>query len=660
MAEEKKKAKEEEKLVSANGGEINILAFDLPQAFFEKIFPKKVELINAKFGSIQKSISKTGFFKKLFSKNTLNVNWVGYRYPDLKDNNYKEILLDMYNTVVNNVAKKYIIIKFGKSYINEFAQVINKIKADKPLILFNLQKGDEVNENSFKKFNQPQFVCYHIHEDDPKDPDKNYNYIISYLWEKDCYYNELGNLSCQYSPANLLYEKPKGFIFFNILLTGESRAGKSSLINRMFNKAITFESSKVVSTTLEITHYQLYPQESHSDENKKLNFEDYGGINILDTPGLVESKNLNSVKKVKKELDKLLDDIHIIFFFLRKQSNLDNSIDLLKYIKSKNDERIKKKLNKIPIIFIRNGDDLTNEKNGAAFFQHLKNALKNNGVLDLYDGTINQTKKEINNADDLFGDDDTNSNNFSEFVDGNIIQIYLPKGQNMGKIFSTTNYYFLNNNKPIFNKELDTEFEKMKTKAKRLIDLFIKKQLQKQALSKEENEDYKKIYNECNNFVTTIKKDCNLLYNFELLNAKSIDKYKDLSSLGETFLNLGTILCGSTFGISTLISFPAYFLCLYFAKKNLIGNIASKYGFNNKDIIFYGLQEYVYGNDDGKDFDEKAEKQIKNLFLNILYFIGPIQCLIKARESLLEIYESFESLSNRNENDWNAFKIQKI
>ena len=72
------------------------------------------------------------------------------------------------------------------------------------------------------------------------------------------------------------------------------------------------------------------------------------------------------------------------------------------------------------------------------------------------------------------------------------------------------------------------------------------------------------------------------------------------------------------------------------------------------------MQEYVYGNDDGKDFDEKTEKQIKNLFLNILYFIGPIQCLIKARESLMEIYDSFESLSNRNENDWNAFKIQKI
>ena len=57
----------------------------------------------------------------------------------------------------------------------------------------------------------------------------------------------------------------------------------------------------------------------------------------MDTPGLV----------------KLLDNIHI-----------------------KNDNRIKKKLNKIPIIFIRNEDDLTNEKNGASFFQHLKKCIK--------------------------------------------------------------------------------------------------------------------------------------------------------------------------------------------------------------------------------------------------------------------------------------------
>ena len=125
-------------------------------------------------------------------------------------------------------------------------------------------------------------------------------------------------------------------------------------------------------------------------------------------------------------------------------------------------------------------------------------------------------------------------------------------------------------------------------------------------------------------------------------------------------MQIGITLLDKTLGISILISIPAFFLCLYFAKKNLIGNIATKYGFSYKDIILYGLQQYVYGKDDGKVFDEKAEKATNDLFIKLLYFIGPIQCLIKARESLIEIYDSFESLSNRNENDWNAFKIQKI
>ena len=134
---------------------INILAFDLPQDFFAKIFPKYIEVKQTKYGKIQKNKRKIGFFDNIFSKNNLNVNWDGYKYPDLNQNNYKDMLIDIYNKIEENIDKKYIIIKFGKSFINEFAHVINKIKADKSLILFNLQKGDEINENSFKKFNQP-------------------------------------------------------------------------------------------------------------------------------------------------------------------------------------------------------------------------------------------------------------------------------------------------------------------------------------------------------------------------------------------------------------------------------------------------------------------------------------------------------------------------
>ena len=661
MTDQKDKIIEEKEQITNTNKEINILTFDIPQNFFEKIFPKNIETINAKFGSKQKNINKSGLFERIFTKNKLKVNWVGYRYPDLNNNNYKEILYDMFTFITSNVAKKFIIIKFGKTFLNEFAKVINRVKADKPLILFNLQKGEEVNEYSFQQFNQKQFVSYYINEEDPNDPDKNYNYIISYLWEKDCYYNELGNLTCQFSPANLLYKKPKGFIFFNILLTGESRAGKSSLINRIFNKAYAFESSKVVSTTQDITHYQLYPQEKNENDNtKKLIEKGYGGINVLDTPGLIESKNINSYKKIKKELDKYFDNLHIIFFFLRKQSNLDNCIDLLKYIKNKNDERIRKKLNKIPIVFIRNGDDLNNNQNGDSFFQHLKNELKKNKLLDLYDNTINQKNNSINNADDLFSDLDNNLGNYSEFVDGNIIQIYLPKGQNMNKIFSITNHYFLNYNKPIFNKDLDSEFGKMKLNTKRLIELFIKEKLNKTSLSNSEKEEYKSLYNLCNNFVQTIRKECSLLYNFDMLNAKS----KGVKIAGYVFAGVSLlshlILTSFTFGLSIIVFFPLHYLSLYFAKKNIISNIACKYGFSDKEINDYGLHDFVYGKDDNSALDENSEKKIRDLFEDILYYIGPIQCLIKARESMIDIYNSFELLSNRNENDWNIFKAEKI
>ena len=429
----------------------------------------------------------------------------------------------------------------------------------------------------------------------------------------------------------------------------------------MFNKAYTFESSKVVSTTKDITYYRLYPPEYEVNKHrKKLIKKGYGGITLVDTPGLIESKNLNSLKKLKTKLDKYLDYFHVIFFFLRKQSNLDNSIDLLKFIKNKNDERIKSKHNKIPIIFIRNGDDWNYNQNGASFSQQLKNELKKNKLLDLYDNTIHQNNNSINSADDLFSDMNSNLGNYSEFVDGNIIQIYLPKGQNMDKIFSLTNHYLQNNNKPIFNKELETQFDNMKSNTKRLIEIYIKEKLNKISLSKSEEEEYKSLYNLCNNFVQEIRKECSTLYNLSLLNAKS----KEVKYAGYIFAGISlvtsSILTFLSFGLNVLILMPAYYLSLYFAKKNIIHNLALKYGFSEKDINDYGLHDFVYGKDDNSKFDENSWKKIKTLFEDIIYYIGPIQCLIKARESLLDVYNSFESLSNRNENEWNNFKVEKI
>ena len=126
-----------------------------------------------------------------------------------------------------------------------FRKMINEIKIDHPFVLFNFSEKDKFENDFFEKFKFPQFVSYIKDKYDEHNPDLNLHKIWSFIWEKDCYYNERGNAECNYSPANLLYKPSKGFIFCNILLIGESRAGKSTFINRIFNKFVTYETGKL-------------------------------------------------------------------------------------------------------------------------------------------------------------------------------------------------------------------------------------------------------------------------------------------------------------------------------------------------------------------------------------------------------------------------------
>jgi len=133
---------------------------------------------------------------------------------------------------------------------------------------------------------------------------------LSFIWEKDCYYNERGNVECNYSPANLLYKPSKGYIFCNILLIGESRAGKSSFINRMFNKLVAYEAGQYESSTQEITYYEFgLPDIQEEKDGNKLIKNGYGLIRILDTPGLVLTKDLNASTKIIDKLDNFISRI---------------------------------------------------------------------------------------------------------------------------------------------------------------------------------------------------------------------------------------------------------------------------------------------------------------------------------------------------------------
>ena len=176
--------------------------------------------------------------------------------------------------------------------------------------------------------------------------------IISALWENDCYYNEKGNKICRYTPDNIFksLEVNLSFYSINILLTGKSRAGKSTFINFLSNKLTALESSAKESVTQYLTEYYIY-----SEGNNKT---DKTAIKLIDTPGIVD-KNTNTYKKFlenvlnnkEKNMEK---QIHFILFFFMESDSLEGLDDIFNLLNKCN----------IPVLFIINKayDDSDNGK----------------------------------------------------------------------------------------------------------------------------------------------------------------------------------------------------------------------------------------------------------------------------------------------------------
>ena len=633
-----------------NSKEIKIFTFGSDDGFFEKMFDNNEnnDSKNEKeYGTI--IIKKLKCLKEssdIFKK--MKPSYIGYKYPELNASNVKTIIFDVFNDIKNSQNKRNIIIKFGNSFIKEFSILINKLEVDKPFILFNLDEIIDNPQSLFTNFKAPQYITYNLTSPN-MDKNKFYCKIVSYVIEKTCYYNEIGNQYIKRSPYNLFYQEPKGFLYYNILLIGESRAGKSSFINRIFRKLLSYESSKYESTTLEIKSYELYPQEEVFEKEFKLK-QGFGGIKFYDTPGLVATDNLNS--NVKDKLEKIIDKIHIIYFFLKAQSNLEQCIMMLKYINNINKDREGDKKCKIPIIFVKNGEDLgiTNEK--PIVFQELKKQLKKHNMMGLYDNSVNNKKKEENYTEDnFFEDEEISSNKYENYIDGNIIQVHIPTGKNLDKIFATTLEYLMRNNNDLLN----SDFFSIKNDAKKLISFYIKNKLDNKSLTNEENSQYKELYNKCNTVVSDFKKKNSILYNLNVLEIKS----KSLKILGIVGMIVTAPLCVFVLPLIAFIPF------IILADSQIINNIAITYGFGEQDIYDYKLNKYLYEkikseNLDEKKKTEKIQKLCSSLFENLIYYIGPIQCLIKAREQTEQIKNLLESLSLRDEYNWITFNVEKI
>ena len=217
-----KRKKNEEEIIQKEYGNIikNKIKYKIYKDDSESFSPKKL---------ILSSIPFNRFFTSL---KELEFQFIVYKYPDLNEQNIRKIILDIFNSIKNSSNKKNVIIKFGKSFIKEFSTLMNRLETDKPFILFNLGEQNDDKDNLFKDFKNPQYISYSTITE-KNDQKKYYSKIISYILEKSCYYNEFGNIYNKYFPDNLFYKEPKGFLYFNILLTGESRAGKSCFINRI-------------------------------------------------------------------------------------------------------------------------------------------------------------------------------------------------------------------------------------------------------------------------------------------------------------------------------------------------------------------------------------------------------------------------------------------
>lgn len=193
-----------------------------------------------------------------------------------------------------------------------------------PRIIIVNDKEIEIKKSNKKKYVK-NIICSNM------DDNELNKYIVSSLWELDCYFNEKGNQIFRYAPANIMKEMNTDNSFFsiNILLTGMSRSGKSTFINLLSGKLVALETNEAQSVTLKFSEYYMY-----RDDNKK----EHGGLKLIDTPGICENEEVNSktyeilyeyVKNEKKEIGKQL---HFILFFCIEDSQLGNSEKILQLL----------------------------------------------------------------------------------------------------------------------------------------------------------------------------------------------------------------------------------------------------------------------------------------------------------------------------------------
>ena len=234
----------------------------------------------------------------------IDIFWESYNFPDINQNNEEdmmELIEKLFNIKdeeketkkdkekkINNSERNNIIIKFGENNIEILVDFMNYYSR-----AFLPQLAIVTNEDIKIDLFDNRFLAI------IRDNSQVEKAIFSYIWEKDCYFNQRGCLIDELSPKNLSFDEISSTTSLNIMLTGMSRAGKSTLINVLSKKFVALETPNPESVTTEINEYIIY---------KKINANYKVRFKFIDTPDLIVNpeKNINSIgerfnhKKIKR------------------------------------------------------------------------------------------------------------------------------------------------------------------------------------------------------------------------------------------------------------------------------------------------------------------------------------------------------------------------
>ena len=197
----------------------------------------------------------------------------------------------------------------------------------------------------------------------------------------------------------------------------------------------------------------------------------------------------------------------------------------------------------------------------------------------------------------------------------------------------------------------------MRQYTQKLIEFFIKEEIENKTLDNSEKKGKEKLLEITNAFISIKKLDSSILNNLEILNIKKGNNFKRALGILSGIISFPLLL--ASFFLPAIVSFGCIkFIYLFFDE--YIPDLSIQYGFDENDLKKYDIKKYLSkeNNEDNEDI-KKLITNCKKFLEKLLFYIGPIQCLIKAKELSKELFDLFEELKNKKEIEWITYKVHE-